>query len=79
MQPHFCPFAITCALRKNLGMQAALNVWKSFYCEGSFARCERHKLAIHGQEIPDRLLPNGRMLDLPEDVPVIRPSAGRAA
>lgn len=45
-------------------MREALRVWQSFYCEGAFARCERHKLLAAGSDVPDRLLPNGRLLDL---------------
>jgi hypothetical protein len=44
-------------------MVAALRVWESFYCEGSFERCERYRLHQSGREIPGRLLPNGRLLD----------------
>lgn len=44
-------------------MQAALRVWRSFYCDGMFTRCERYKLAEAGAPIPDRLLPNGRIQD----------------
>jgi len=61
-----CTFAEHCALRQAVGMKAALDVWKSFYCEGAFQRCERHKLATSGLEVPARLLPNGRLLEGPE-------------
>lgn len=61
-----CPNVERCAIRQSIGMQAALRVWQSFYCEGCFARCERFKLAASGQEVPARLLPNGRLLDGPE-------------
>jgi hypothetical protein len=44
-------------------MKEALRVWESFYCEGVFGRCERYKLASAGQAVPDKLLPNGRLLD----------------
>jgi hypothetical protein len=61
-----CSFAERCALRQAVGMQASLDVWKSFYCEGAYHRCERHKLATSGLEVPARLLPNGRLLEGPE-------------
>ena len=51
----------SCALSRNISMKEALRVWQSFYCEGAFARCERFKLATAGREVPDRLLPNGRL------------------
>jgi hypothetical protein len=61
-----CPNVERCALRQSIGMQAALRVWQSFYCDGAFARCERFKLASSGLEVPARLLPNGRLLDGPD-------------
>jgi hypothetical protein len=58
-----CPQQAECGLHKSIGMTAALRVWQSFYCEGCFTRCERHKLAASGRPVPERLLPNGRLLD----------------
>jgi hypothetical protein len=58
-----CPNSERCALRQSIGMKAALGVWQSFYCDGGFERCERYKLATAGQDVPARLLPNGRLLD----------------
>ena len=58
-----CPKQPECGLHKSIGMTAALRVWQSFYCDGSFTRCERHKLAESGRPVPERLLPNGRLLD----------------
>ncbi len=57
-----CPHLERCSLRQSIGMRAALGVWQSFYCEGSFERCERFKLAGAGLDVPARLLPNGRLL-----------------
>jgi hypothetical protein len=47
-------------------MKEALRVWQSFYCDGEFRRCERYKLALTGESVPDKLLPNGRLLALAE-------------
>ncbi len=58
-----CPHVSICLLRQATGMQAALGVWQSFYCDGGFSRCERFKLAISGLDVPARLLPNGRLLE----------------
>ncbi len=58
-----CPHVATCLLRQAIGMQAALGVWQSFYCDGGFHRCERFKLATSGLDVPARLLPNGRLLE----------------
>jgi hypothetical protein len=50
-------------------MREALRVWQSFYCDGMYGRCERFKLAENGVEVPLRLLPNGRLQDLPDVAP----------
>jgi hypothetical protein len=60
-----CPHATRCALARSISTREALHVWQRFYCESAFARCERHKLLAAGRDVPDRLLPNGRLLDLP--------------
>jgi hypothetical protein len=74
-----CPKTQTCALQQHIGMREALRVWESFYCEGAFTRCERFKLAAAGVEVPQRLLPNGRLQDPPEDLAVVDAHGGRAA
>ncbi len=56
-----CPIAAECAIHASISMKEALRVWQSFYCDGIFARCERYKLATAGADIPERLLPNGRL------------------
>ncbi len=60
-----CPHTLTCGLTRSISMREALRVWQSFYCDGVFGRCERYKLASAGREIPDKLLPNGRLQDPP--------------
>ena len=57
-----CPKREECGLNRSIG-SAALRVWQSFYCEGMFGRCERLKLAESGRPVPERLLPNGRLVD----------------
>jgi hypothetical protein len=71
-----CPKTQSCALHQHIGMREALRVWQSFYCDGAFARCERFKLAAAGSDVPQRLLPNGRLLDEPR---VTTPQGGPAA
>ncbi|HEX9053027.1 MAG TPA: hypothetical protein VF841_21035 [Anaeromyxobacter sp.] len=72
-----CPHIASCALARNISMREALRVWQSFYCEGAFERCERHKLATAGREIPDKLLPNGRLQDAAEYAPLAAASSAR--
>lgn len=62
-----CPQLLQCGLNRNVSMKEALRVWQSFYCEASFARCERYKLAVAGAEVPEKLLPNGRLVDEIQD------------
>ena len=61
-----CPKLLQCGLHRNVSMKEALRVWQSFYCEGCFARCERFKLASAGVDVPEKLLPNGRLVDEPQ-------------
>ncbi len=63
-----CPHTTSCALARNIPMREALRVWQSFYCEGAYARCERYKLATAGRDIPETLLPNGRLQDRFEEL-----------
>jgi hypothetical protein len=56
-----CPKIEACGLHRCISMKEALRVWQSFYCDGIFTRCERFKLASAGAEVPERLLPNGRL------------------
>jgi hypothetical protein len=58
-----CTHQGTCPLQTHIGMTAALRVWQSFYCEGSYTRCERYKLLEVGRAVPPDLLPNGRFGD----------------
>lgn len=60
-------------------MTAALRVWQSFYCEGCFTRCERHKLATAGHKVPERLLPNGRLLDSATELATVTSRTEQAA
>jgi hypothetical protein len=60
-----CARVATCPLFKAFVMKSSLNVWKSYYCEGTFERCERWKLVAAGKPVPAALLPNGKTLDVP--------------
>lgn len=60
-----CARVATCPLFKAFSMKSSLRVWQSYYCEGTFDRCERFKLSSAGQPVPAAMLPNGRLLDVP--------------
>jgi hypothetical protein len=74
-----CPSQDKCSLRKSVGMTAALRVWESFYCDGSHARCERQKLYASDRKVPDRLLPNGRLVDVGEGMATPQSRTEKAA
>ena len=74
-----CPTTDSCGLQQHIGMREALRVWQSFYCEGCFARCERYKRSAAGVDVPPRLLPNGRLLDPPDEHAVVYAHGGGAA
>jgi hypothetical protein len=61
-----CPELLQCGLHRNFSMKEALRVWQSFYCEGVYDRCERYKLCTAGRAVPEKLLPNGRLVDAPD-------------
>jgi hypothetical protein len=50
-------------------------VWQSFYCEAAYDRCERYKLSTAGLDVPEKLLPNGRLVDAPQ--PALAAAGGR--
>jgi hypothetical protein len=62
-----CARVATCPLFKAFSMRSSLKVWQSYYCEGTFERCERWKLVAAGKPVPAALLPNGRLLEGPVD------------
>lgn len=60
-----CERVASCPLFAQFMVKSSLAVWKTYYCEGTFSRCERWKMAQAGKAIPANLLPNGRMLEVP--------------
>jgi hypothetical protein len=62
-----CARIVACPLFKQFSMKSSLKVWQAYYCEGDFTRCERFRLASVSSPVPQNLLPNGRMLEVPLD------------
>ena len=62
-----CERITTCPLFKQFMMKSSLEVWKTYYCEGDPARCERYKLVLAKMPVPMNLLPNGKLLPVPID------------
>jgi hypothetical protein len=63
MQP--CPRVVSCPLFAQFKVKSSLKVWQSFFCEGTFEKCERYKLVSEGKVCAPNLLPNGRLLEVP--------------
>lgn len=60
-----CPRVTACPLFEQFSLKSSLKVWRAFYCEGDFARCERWRLLSGSRPVPAALLPNGRLLQVP--------------
>jgi hypothetical protein len=65
-----------CTLFKLSSMRPSLVIWTSRYCEEDPCRCERLKLAEAGKPVPPNLLPNGKLLDVSEEVGSKRSEGG---
>jgi hypothetical protein len=57
-----CTHVSSCPLFALFGVKSSLSIWKVYYCEGDFARCERLKASLTGKEPPSNMLPNGKLL-----------------
>ena len=44
-------------------LEASLNLWRKRYCEADYNKCERYQLVLKSEDVPQCLLPNGKMLD----------------
>jgi hypothetical protein len=60
-----CSRLRTCPLFRAFSIKSSAKIWRAYYCEGDFERCERWRLAEAGKPVPVNLLPNGRLLDVP--------------
>ena len=57
-----CEFMEKCPIYGKFSFEGLENVFIALYCKGDFDNCERKKLKISGQEVPEKLLPNGKYL-----------------
>ncbi len=55
-----CPRYSRCNLPGCLSMEAALRIWQSLYCEAAWERCARRRRLEAGEDVPARMLPDGR-------------------
>ncbi len=58
-----CPRTSACPFYEKIHSKPLLEVWKTFYCDADYERCERYKLFKAGKVTPDELLPNGKTMD----------------
>ncbi len=63
-----CEFLEKCPMFRYF-RAAAKKVYQDMYCQGDFDRCERRKLRLAGQTVPDNLLPFGGRLWDDDDQP----------
>jgi hypothetical protein len=47
-------------------LKGALRVWQINYCDSRFETCVRYQQSCDGARVPKNLLPNGKVLTLPE-------------
>jgi hypothetical protein len=59
-----CTLASACPLYRLFVSKPALQVWRSWYCDGHSQDCARFTLGERGQPVPLHLLPNGCTLDV---------------
>lgn len=59
-----CSHISTCKLFPLISVNSALNVWKTFYCEGKYKQCARYQASAAGKSVPVNLLPNGKDLEI---------------
>lgn len=57
-----CPSRSTCAVLNDLCSDAERGDWLRAYCDADCELCERRRLSRTGVEVPDDLLPDGRLL-----------------
>jgi len=57
-----CPYLEQCPMFKHFKLEATKQVFIIQYCRGAFQTCERKKLRDNGEQVPEKLLPDGEYL-----------------
>jgi hypothetical protein len=57
-----CPNRSSCTVLTDMCSALELRSWEQAYCDADSGRCERRKLCDAGAQVPDDLLPDGRIL-----------------
>lgn len=64
-----CYRASDCPMYSLFTLKATLGVWKALHCQNRFEDCARLKLFEAGEKVPENLLPNGQLLEVPAAAP----------
>jgi hypothetical protein len=51
-----------CRMYAVFTLASTVQIWKDNYCTAEFDRCARYQAAACGTDVPDLLLPNGKLL-----------------
>ena len=57
-----CPYIAISRLSELIRFDSVRDYFVSLYCEGDFSKCERKKLRDEGEEVPEKLLPDGQFM-----------------
>ncbi len=57
-----CEFLEKCPIFARFSSEGTANYWINMFCKGKNEKCERKKLRLAGQEVPQTMLPNGTHL-----------------
>lgn len=60
--PMPCPSRPSCTVLTELRSVLEVTGWHEAFCEAGGERCERRRLSREGAQVPDDLLPDGRLL-----------------
>ena len=61
-KPPRCPQFSSCELFPLIQRPGFLRIWQINYCEATYEKCERYRLALRDKVVPITLLPNGDTL-----------------
>lgn len=63
-----CPHIKSCELFPLISGSDALKIWRSYYCDCNYEACKRYQSTMDGEKIPLSLLPNGKNLEITDEL-----------
>lgn len=57
-----CPSILKCSFFNCLKLHGTANILKNLYCKLRFEKCVRYQMKQRGEEVPEKLWPNGQTL-----------------